>query len=452
MSSRALSPPRPRIIEPQSLGAIGVAGAIAGLVGLASQTLPLPTIAVGLGTILLAVLIRMAPLEATMLTAVVRAAAEGLNDQTVFKALGFSLSPADAINIGFLLGALWWLLANMRKGLQIKEVPLATSLLAFFLVIGVSLAYSPGPISGFKDAIKLGSAVIATLLIVATAPRAKHLKGILVAFIASSLLPMVVAIWQFAHGTGQAFSGHGGLRIQSVFDHPNHFGTYLVVVLTAVVGLWGQVQGAARRVVETIGAIAFVFMILSLSRSAWMMAGIIILVLGWRRWKLLGAGAAVGGAVLLFMPRVLQRLTDVVDTGGVANSADIRLEIWSFALPLWEQHPILGQGWGAFNSLANGLYAHNDYLRVLIETGLIGLIVFLVVLWKLVQQSVRVARGRKDFPRAFLGLALSFIVLTMITNNLEKLAFQWYFWALAGVAFAWPRAFPLSGKTEEAKL
>lgn len=60
-----------------------------------------------------------------------------------------------------------------------------------------------------------------------------------------------------------------------------------------------------------------------------------------------------------------------------------RLPIWRAAMAMALDHPVVGHGWGSFDILVDGYrdaptgldtsYAHNDYLQVFAETGIIGL-------------------------------------------------------------------------------
>lgn len=54
-----------------------------------------------------------------------------------------------------------------------------------------------------------------------------------------------------------------------------------------------------------------------------------------------------------------------------------RLDIYSFMIPLFKNHPILGIGTGYINH-ALGIGGHNIYLNILTENGLVGFIPFIV--------------------------------------------------------------------------
>ena len=45
-------------------------------------------------------------------------------------------------------------------------------------------------------------------------------------------------------------------------------------------------------------------------------------------------------------------------------------------------------------------------------------------------------------PRAFLGLAIGFVLVSFASNNLGKGAYQLYFWLIAGIAYVWSTTIP----------
>jgi O-antigen ligase len=77
-----------------------------------------------------------------------------------------------------------------------------------------------------------------------------------------------------------------------------------------------------------------------------------------------------------------------------------RLPIWRAALAMARDRPIFGHGWGSFDFLVDGYrdaptgldtsYAHNDYLQVFAEAGIVGLA---LVLWLLTLLGRRILRS-----------------------------------------------------------
>jgi O-antigen ligase len=72
------------------------------------------------------------------------------------------------------------------------------------------------------------------------------------------------------------------------------------------------------------------------------------------------------------------------------SSQDIggRVAIWKGALTVFSQHPVFGAGAGT-NNITIGGSAHNTYLSILAETGLIGLFLFLCILALVLNQAAR---------------------------------------------------------------
>jgi hypothetical protein len=157
------------------------------------------------------------------------------------------------------------------------------------------------------------------------------------------------------------------------------------------------------------------------------------------------------GVVLLSSPQVFSRGTDIVNenqevAGGETRSGEragrssltARIDIWGNALDLWSERPLLGIGFGA-TSFNVGHNAHNDYLRSLTETGLIGFLFFISLMVSLVLLGRRAGLRRMDAPRALMGLSLGYALVSAVSNNLGKNVFQFHFWLFAGICYVWSK-------------
>jgi O-antigen ligase len=79
------------------------------------------------------------------------------------------------------------------------------------------------------------------------------------------------------------------------------------------------------------------------------------------------------------------------------SSADIggRVVLWQRALTVFQAHPILGSGGGTIAS-AIGALAHQTYLSILSETGLVGTLIFACILAIVLNQAARLLKGYSD--------------------------------------------------------
>jgi len=90
----------------------------------------------------------------------------------------------------------------------------------------------------------------------------------------------------------------------------------------------------------------------------------------------------------------------------VERSGDIRFGVeWPIAIKHFKKSPLLGTGYSSL-----GLATDNDYLRALGETGLLGLLSFLLIF--LEGLKLILEKGRKDW----LGKAMSASTLAMLAN------------------------------------
>ena len=162
--------------------------------------------------------------------------------------------------------------------------------------------------------------------------------------------------------------------------------------------------------------------------------GSVVFVFFWPRRRRVGAMLVVGGfAVFLlalqfglvpatFADRLLSFGEDL--QFGDVRGADIndanyavleRLAHWQSAIDMANEHPWLGVGWGNYEpayadyALINWPYAlghaHNNYLNILAETGLVGTLAYLLV-WSVVFGQALFALHRLDGRRRGIALGL----------------------------------------------
>jgi O-antigen ligase len=249
-------------------------------------------------------------------------------------------------------------------------------------------------------------------------------------------------------------------RAYGTFEQPNPYAGYLGMVASVAIGAlavvtvdragqWGRapsataLAGARRRppmaIVALLGLAASVLAAalgMSWSRGAWVGFGAALLAMAValpRRtvWGVaLVAGLVVAFAGLygtgLLPPSISTRLTgfsryiQFEDVRGVAiNDANYsvieRLAHWQSALEMLRENTWLGVGFGAYEAayrqydLINWPYAlghaHNYYLTVAAEAGIIGLLAYLVLWSTVVWQTWRAGKRARGIARgAAIGL------------------------------------------------
>jgi len=124
-----------------------------------------------------------------------------------------------------------------------------------------------------------------------------------------------------------------------------------------------------------------------------------------------------------------------------------RLALWNAAGAMFVQHPVLGVGYGNYRSLysdyipgaaPNQLDAHNLYLQVLSETGVIGFLAFFGVMAGLVTVAIKVARNSDPFYR-LAGIAMGGALVATLTHGMVDFLFNvspqfgGLFWVMMGL-------------------
>lgn len=177
----------------------------------------------------------------------------------------------------------------------------------------------------------------------------------------------------------------GGRVGALVLAKPNALGNYLA--LTLPLPLACLFYGSLSRILKIILSIAVLVItasiILTLSRSSWVGLSLGILTLGIIKPRIKYFAVIIPVLFLiLLIPMVSQRLLEDKDDAGVFyRQAKNRV-----AFQMFKEHPILGQGPGAFQTLAPeseewAVYAHSGieslYMRILSEGGGLQAIVFI---------------------------------------------------------------------------
>jgi O-antigen ligase len=140
---------------------------------------------------------------------------------------------------------------------------------------------------------------------------------------------------------------------------------------------------------------------------------------------------------------VTERVYMTTDSSGQLDaSAQDRVELWTNAKAVILSDPILGTGYASYqlNAHAEGLRdTHNWYVKVMIETGLIGMFFALALLQQLLSLAYRLFRHAQDPLYRSLGLGLllmlsASIILNCFGDRWTYLEINGIFWVLAGAS------------------
>ncbi|MBF0218431.1 MAG: O-antigen ligase family protein [Gammaproteobacteria bacterium] len=117
-----------------------------------------------------------------------------------------------------------------------------------------------------------------------------------------------------------------------------------------------------------------------------------------------------------------------------------RLNIWRDALAHWREAPFIGNGFGTFWLLFPGLrnpettrffyYAHNDYLQLLLEGGIIALLLLFTLYLLLLNRFTALWRQRQRLPQHYFEATLLFAALLVVALH-SFVTFNFYIMGIA---------------------
>lgn len=394
------------------------------------------------------------------------------------EAEGFAL-PLDVGQLALGLLALAWL-ARKAARREPLWVPRSAVFLLVLIFVGAAALSLPGALSlglGLTELLKwVEVALLLALTVDLIAGDRERLRWVVWAVLAAGGAHALVGLYAFFGGSGAdhlAILGGTRYRAFGTFGQPNPFAGFMGVCTALGAGAtWGTLaewSGAARRLAGgragwlplpwsalfygALTALPAAALFASWSRGAWMgltVAAALMLLFLPRRFLrgLLLVGAVAGLALLLAasgqLPgAVIERLTAFTDLAAAlrdvrgvdvddANYAEIeRLAHWQAALGMAADHPWLGVGFGNYAAAypAHRLinwpdalgHAHNYYLNLLAETGVVGLGAYLLLWGGVFAATVRALHRLRGFER---GLVLGLLGVWMylaVHSLLDKL-------------------------------
>jgi O-antigen ligase len=241
---------------------------------------------------------------------------------------------------------------------------------------------------------------------------------------------MNLGAWAIALATTKLADIDLGNAPKALYTSPNSVAMFLEPAVTLAAGF---ALYAKNRRDRTVAVVALVFLLASLvatlSRAGLLtlaVLGLVALVTIRRRRLKLGLLAAgiVGGVALLQIPEISKRMYHQFDPSYPYNTFEGRLQIWSDTLHMLRDHPIFGAGLRGYAIVMKPyvttpkglpeLYAHDIFLSMWAEVGLLGLAAFVVLLAMLLWKGWSAFSKTAGFPRALLwGTSAAFVAITV---------------------------------------
>ncbi len=247
-----------------------------------------------------------------------------------------------------------------------------------------------------------------------------------------------------------------GVRITGGFDNPNVYAEYLLILLPLAVLLFLEQKTFKGRLASVISLlILLVCMIYTWSRGAWLgllFAFFLFLLIVYKYSPIWLMGLSlVSPFALLFVPyTVSERFLSI---GNLADSSiSYRFSVWKGLFQMLNETGWCGTGVGyaafsavypafAYGGSAYVRHAHNWYLQILAELGIVGLLSLIAVLFFFVQMCFEyLSTADAPHDKLFTATCLSSVAGLMVMGLTDHI---WYdyriflsFWVIVALASA----------------
>jgi len=238
-------------------------------------------------------------------------------------------------------------------------------------------------------------------------------------------------------------------------DNPNAVAMFLEPAVAVAAGFALYTDVTAERIAALAClALLLTSMVLTLSRAGLLTIAVLAVVAAvtrsGRRARLVMLGAAVvAGVIVSRVPPVAARLAHQLDPNYSESTLAGRLQIWRDTLRMLREHTIFGAGLRSYTTVVRRyvdrgevpqLHAHDVWLAMWSEVGLLGLVAFAALVAILLWRGWRgFATASGVFRSVLWGTSAGFVVIVVhgvFDTTYLKNDFSVEFWMLAALEIA----------------
>ena len=366
--------------------------------------------------------------------------------------LPFPFHTATWESVGLLLSLFAWLFWSIKRRERLHTGGLGIPIILWGGIVILSTFHSVNPsysLYEFKDELLQQMALFLTLVNVL---RKEDLKFLVYPFLISNFFASSFTLWGYFTGI--------------LTEYGRAIGPYLSYSRTAMYYIFSIpllftfTLYHNRKILRFTSLFLFILSLFSLlftfTRGAWISVFLAVLIISLRKnWKLALAIILISFLVSASISPVRKRVEETLNfKKGVNQILSQRIGLWENSLIIIKDHPFLGAGYGPnifrylkgrYNvtnrvSITQQPDAHNLYLQLMVETGIVGLSVFLFLLVCFFRRGIQGLRKMKEgWDKEFLfGLIVSLgaILFYGLVGYFYEDRNGLFFWLYIGMSMA----------------
>jgi O-antigen ligase/tetratricopeptide (TPR) repeat protein len=402
------------------------------------------------------------------------------------------LKPLTAQFIAFALFGLWLLDALERNEFELPETPLNKPIVLYMLWLVVTILFSS--VFWYYSLEEMGRYLAMFLLFFLVQKTVRSRSRLRWALWVLFFVCFVATGWGFIQQLHQmdivqrTIVNWGRDVMVSTFGNKNFFAGFLVLTAPVIFGyIWATRKWVIRGVLMVLFLAEFYILMATGTRTGflgfWIGMGVFIFLVGRFIWlgnrmdksernrRLIVIGVAFVLLIILaylFIPQhLIDRLMGAFDLQ--RGTQRVRWIMWTGATRAATAAPVMGHGHGVFQLVFpnyrptfyhrfrvshNTRHSHNEFLEVLLETGLVGLSLFLLLFVVLGVVTYRFLKRSRSRFYNFLVIGLISGVAASLTQNFASVNFRWMsstytMWFLISLNFAVIRVASGMGESED---
>jgi putative inorganic carbon (HCO3(-)) transporter len=384
----------------------------------------------------------------------------------VFLPFSIAISSAPASVFSGLLIAAFLLKKLIAKKAIFSETAINIPVSAFLVITCLSLLNSVNYRDSFKGGIlRLLQYILVFFIVLQEVKDKKHIVKIIFSVFSGLALISFDGIWQVA--TGKDFIRDYGpvlniglVRATASFKDSNLMGIYLSAFAPLAFGMTIYYFKSSKRIpMFLLSLLSLAGIALTYSRPTLLATYIALFFLG-----IVGKKKAL--VILLvvlilvapfILPGSIKKWAKEVEYNPIRFMCnDDRIAVYRNSLNMIKAHPFIGVGVNNYMKqyrkykdkveyrnvgTLDYMYAHNNFIHMAAEVGLLGLAIFIWLLYKLFKESARIYRALNEGYLKALALALCACLIAFLVNGLTESSLYYsrvavIFWYLAGLNFA----------------
>nr|MDT0658475.1 O-antigen ligase family protein [Micromonospora sp. DSM 115978] len=360
------------------------------------------------------------------------------------------VDPSTLLAVLFLLTAGLWLAAQARRDGRLRGTPLGWAMLAVGATGLVSALGADRPTASLLEALRILTVVVMFVVLEQLLPDRVAIRRVLLACYASLALALGYTVLASVAGAIPSEVKGEFVRVSGPFAQSTTFGRYLMFMVIFGFGIHRFLSRRTRAALAVLLAASLGFLLLTNTRSAILGAaiGLVVVAVLHRSGRLLTMLLVVAVAGVTLLPAVGDRFAQLADSravggGPTGNTLAWRVGYWTEIVGLANRNPVTGIGPNMTqHQTAEAKKPHNDVLRAYVETGVVGLTAYLVMVF-LILHTARLALRRappggleRGVAVGFAGCAVAFVAVSLASNVISNVVTLWYFVAFAAAASA----------------